>query len=87
MLPRSTSPLTLGARPGGVPVRQCLRRTKGRVVCVHRALCDCPLADHLTDAERGVLNDIFRQASRLTTAIGWIFVVVALVATLLVLVG
>ena len=55
------------------------------IVCADDATCICPLADHVTDAERAVMNDIARQASRLATVLSWIFALAALAALVLLL--
>ncbi|MGI3783894.1 MAG: hypothetical protein ACRYG2_24265 [Janthinobacterium lividum] len=56
---------------------------QSQIVCADNASCICPLSDHVTDAERAVVNDISRQASRLATALAWIFALVALTALVL----
>lgn len=55
----------------------------GDIVCADDASCICPLSGHVTDAERAVMNDISRQAARLTTVLGWLFALVALISMVL----
>lgn len=55
----------------------------GDIVCADDASCIGPLSGHVTDAERAVMNDIFRQASRLTTVLTWLFALVALTSLVL----
>ena len=62
----------------------CLPR-QADIVCAENATCICPLSDHVTDAERAVMNDISRQASRLATVLSWLFALVALTALVLLL--
>ncbi|GAB2567948.1 hypothetical protein [Microlunatus antarcticus] len=62
----------------------CLPR-QADIVCAENATCICPLSDHVTDAERAVMNDISRQASRLATVLSWLFALAALAALVLLL--
>ena len=76
------------ADPSGTPVEAvpgfgACRPRQSEIVCADDASCICPLSDHLTDAERAVMNDISRQASRLATALAWVFALVALTALVL----
>jgi hypothetical protein len=49
------------------------------ILCGGHASCDCPPGEHASDAERAVMDDLFRQASRLTAVFAWTGAVVVLV--------
>lgn len=61
---------------------RCVPR-QADIVCADAASCLCALSGHVTDAERAVMNDISRQASRLATVLAWIFALVALTSLVL----
>lgn len=66
-------------------IAPCPPHPTGQIVCADGSSCICPLAGHVTDAERAVMNDISHQASRLARAFALIFALVAVAAMVLVL--
>lgn len=82
-LSRPVRSTTVPLREPLTPVGQCRPLEKKQIVCAANSRCICPLADHVTDEEREVMNAISRSASRLATAVVWIFALVAVAATLM----
>ena len=82
-LPDAATAYELQGGATAVPAFGACAPRRSDIVCADNASCICPLADHVTDAERAVMNDISRQASRLATVLAWLFALAALAAMVL----
>jgi hypothetical protein len=75
---RIVRPAPHGAPETLAKVGHCPPATSSHVVCADDARCVCPLSGHFTDPERDLMNDITRQAARLSTTLLWLLALVAL---------
>lgn len=60
---------------------ECPGRPASQTGCVEQTRCGCASSDQTTDAERALMIDISRQAARVRAVSFWVFVLVALGAT------